>query len=317
MATSRPSPAASTMKAIQIHEYGDAGELKLEDAPRPVLHPGQVLVKVRYAGVNPVDWKIRAGRYKDPQRKFPFILGQDFSGEIAETAGDTDDFESGERVFGFAAGTYAEYTAAPITQIAAIPDQMNFATAAALPTAGLTALQLIRDAVAVKPGQRVLIDAAAGAVGSIAAQIAKGRGAEVIGMASGDDLNYVRSLGLAVVIDYKKERFEDRAGQVDAVVDLVGGETLARAYAIVKKGGVIVTSVYQMDEAKARAAGIRGTNFKMKWDSPDLVALAEMVQSGKVKPRMGRTLPLAQAAEAQSLSESGQAHGKLLLEIPT
>jgi NADPH:quinone reductase-like Zn-dependent oxidoreductase len=176
---------------------------------------------------------------------------------------------------------------------------------------------LIRDAVAVKPGQRVLIDAAAGAVGSIAAQIAKGRGAEVIGMASGDDLNYVRSLGLAMVIDYKKERFEDRAGQVDAVVDLVGGETLARAYAIVKKGGVIVTSVYQMDEAKARAAGIRGMNFKMKWDSPDLVELAEMVQSGKVKPRMGRTLPLAQAAEAQRLSESGEAHGKLLLEIPT
>jgi NADPH:quinone reductase-like Zn-dependent oxidoreductase len=242
---------------------------------------------------------------------FPLTLGQDFAGEIV-AGGDSGRFQAGERVFGFGEGTYAEFTAAAITDIAAIPEKMEFAVAAALPTSGLTALQAIRDYVQPKPGTRILIHGAAGAVGSFATQVAKAWGAQVIGTASGEDIVYLRSLGHVQVVDYKQERFET-VGQVDAVLDLIGGETATRSFAVVKKGGVLVSTVGGANAELATQAGIRGVNMGQMRSAADLSELAGLVERGDVKPRMGEVFRLEQAREAQDTSQQGRAKGKILL----
>ena len=304
------------MKAIRIHGYGDANTLQLEDIPRLDIADDQILVRIRDAGVNPIDWKIRQGYLKNAMpARFPLTMGQDFAGEVAETGNNARHFAVGDRVFGFAQGTYAEYAAAPVSTVAPIPESMDFATAATLPTAGLTALQIIRDVVKVRPGMTILIHGAAGGVGSFASQIAKHMGARVIGTAKPADVSYLRSIGIDEVIDYTRERFQDKASPVDAVVDLVGGDTLQRSYAVVKKGGVLATTVEASDEAAAKQAGIRAVQFLMKRNSAGLRELADLVVRGAVKPRVGETLSLDSAKQAQQLSETGEAHGKVILKV--
>lgn len=304
------------MKAIRIHQYGDAGTLKLEEIPRLSIADDQILIRIRDAAVNPIDWKIRQGYMKQVMpAHFPMTIGQDFAGEVAEVGKAVTHFAVGDRVFGFAQGAYAEFAAAPESTVAAIPNSMDFATAAALPTAGLTALQIIRDVVAAKPGVTVLIHGAAGGVGSYASQIARNLGARVVGTASGPDIEYLKSLGVDKVVDYKRERFEDKASGVDAVVDLVGGETLARSYVVVKRGGLLATTVQPIDESAAKRAGIRAVQMIMRRNAPDLAELARLVQEGALKPRLGETMSLSQAKEAQELSENGKTHGKVILKI--
>jgi NADPH:quinone reductase-like Zn-dependent oxidoreductase len=304
------------MKAIRIYEYGNADTLKLDEAPQLSIGDDQILVRVRDAGVNPIDWKIRQGYMKQVMpANFPLTLGQDFAGEVVERGKAVDQFAIGNRVFGFAQGTYAEYAAAPISTVAAMPQSMDFATAAALPTAGSTALQIIRDVVKAAAGITVLIHGAAGGVGSFASQIARNMGARVIGTATGPDLDYLKSLHVDEIIDFKRERFEEKASGVDAVVDLVGGETLARSYAVVKKGGVLVTTVQPVDESAAKQAGIRAVQMFMKRNAADLAELARLVEKGAVKPRLSQTMELKQAREAQELSETGRAQGKVVLKV--
>ena len=315
MATTKHAAVPSLIKAVRITQYGGSEELKFEEAPLPQISPNHVLAKVSYAGVNPVDWKIREGYMKQffPV-SFPLTLGHDFAGEIVNAGGDSGRFRIGERVFGFGEGTYAEFTAAAITDIATIPEKIDSAVAAALPTAGLTALQAIRDYVQPKPGTRILIHGAAGAVGSFATQIAKAWGAQVIGTASGEDVVYLRALGHVQVIDYKQQRFE-AVGQVDAVLDLIGGETATRSYAVVKKGGVLVSTLGAANAELAARAGIRGVNVAMKRSAADLSELAGLVERGDVKPRMGEVFRLDQAREAQDTSQQGRARGKILLKV--
>lgn len=315
MATTKHAVLPSVIKAVQITQYGGSEQLKYEEIPLPEIGPGDVLAKVRYACVNPVDWKTREG-YMEQVRpvSFPLTLGLDFAGEIVTGGGDSSRFRTGERVFGFGEGTYAEFTAAAITDIAAIPEKMEFPVAAALPTSGLTALQAIRDYVQPKPGTRILIHGAAGAVGSFATQIAKIWGAQVIGTASGEDIVYLRSLGHVQVVDYKQERFET-VGQVDAVLDLIGGETATRSYAVVKKGGVMVSTVGAANAELGARAGIRVVNMAQKRNAADLSELAGLVERGDVKPRMGEVFRLDQAREAQDASQQGRAKGKILLKV--
>ncbi len=315
MATTKHAAAPSLIKAVRIAQYGGSEQLKYEEAPLPEIGPSQVLAKVRYASLNPIDWKIREGYMKNIRpASFPLTLGLDFAGEIMTGGGDLGSFRTGERVFGFGEGTYAEFTAAAFTDIAAIPEKMKFAVAAALPTSGLTALQAIRDYVQPKPGTRILIHGAAGAVGSFATQIAKRWGAQVIGTASGEDIVYLRSLGHVQVVDYKQERFET-VGQVDAVLDLIGGETATRSFALVKKGGVMVSTVGAANAELAARAGIRGVNMGQKRSAADLSELAGLVERGEVKPRMGEVFRLEQAREAQDMSQQGRAKGKILLRV--
>jgi NADPH:quinone reductase-like Zn-dependent oxidoreductase len=304
------------MKAVQIREYGDSGELKIEETPRPKIGVGQILVKVRDAGVNPVDWKIREGRLKERiSAAFPFTMGQDFAGEVAEIGTGVNGFAIGDRVFGFARGSYAEYAAASASEVAKIPQSIGFDVAASLPTAGATALQLIRDVIKARNGMTILIHGAAGGVGSFAAQIAMHLGAKVIGTATDQDIAYLKSLGVEQVIDHKRERFEEKIREVDAVVDLVGGDTLARSYQIVKKGGVLASTVQPIDESAAKQAGVRGVYFLMRASAPDLAKLAKFVEQGVVKPRLSQTMDLQHAKEAQELNEAGQSHGKVILKV--
>lgn len=304
------------MKAIRIHQYGDAGTLKLEEVPRLSIKDDQILVRIRDAGVNPIDWKIRQGYMKQVMpATFPMTIGQDFAGEVFETGKAVTQFAAGERVFGFAQGTYAEYAAAPVSTVAAVPNSIDFATAAALPTAGSTALQIIRDVVGAKPGMTILIQGAAGGVGSYASQIARNLGARVIGTAAEADIEYLKSLGVEEVIDYKREDFEDKVTGVDAVIDLVGGETLSRSYAVVKRGGVLATTVQPIDESAAKRAGIRAVQVIMKRNATDLEELARLVEKGALKPRLGQMMNLSEAREAQELSETGKTHGKLILKV--
>lgn len=315
MATTKHATVPSLMKAVRIAQYGGSELLRFEDAPVPEIGSGHVLAKVYYAGLNPVDWKISEGYLRNTHPvSFPLTLGQDFAGEIAKVGGDSGSFKTGDRVFGFGDGTYAEFTAAAITDIATIPPKMDFAVAAALPTSGLTALQAIRDYVQPKPGSRILIHGAAGAVGSFATQIAKLWGAQVIGTASGDDTVYLRSLGHVQVVDYEHERFET-VGQVDAVLDLVGGETAMRSFAIVKKGGVLVSTVGAANADLAARAGIRAVNMGQERSASDLSEMASLVERGDVKPRIGEVFPLELAREAQGASEQDRAKGKILLKV--
>jgi len=314
MATTKYAAVPSLIKAVRIAQYGGSDQLRYEEVPQPEIGPGYVLAKVRYAGVNPIDWKIREGYMKEARpARFPLTLGQDFAGEIV-AGGDSSRFKAGDRVFGFGEGTYAEFTAAPVTLIAAIPEKVEFAVAAALPTPGVTALQAIRHCVQPKPGSRILIQGAAGSVGSLATQIAKRWGAQVIGTASGEDIVYLRSLGHVQVVDYKHDRFE-AVGQVDAVLDLIGGETAARSLALVKKGGVIVSTVGGANPELAAQAGIRAVNLVSKGNAADLSELAGLVERGDVKPRMGEEFRLEQAREAQDASQQGRAKGKVLLKV--
>jgi NADPH:quinone reductase-like Zn-dependent oxidoreductase len=315
MATTRQTALPSVIKAVRIAQYGGSEQLRYEDAPLPEICPGQALAKVSYAGVNPIDWKIREGYMKRSRPvSFPLTLGQDFAGVIVTRGGDSGSFRTGERVFGFGGGTYAEFTAAAIADVVAIPEKMDFAVAAALPTSGLTALQAIRDHVQLKPGTRILIQGAAGAVGSFATQIALLWGAQVIGTASDEDIAYLRSLGHVQVVDYKHERFET-VGQVDAVLDLIGGETATRSFAVVKKGGVLVSTVGAANPELAARAGIRGVNMGQQRSAADLSELAGFVERGEVKPRIGEVFPLQQAREAQDASQQGRAKGKILLKV--
>jgi NADPH:quinone reductase-like Zn-dependent oxidoreductase len=200
--------------------------------------------------------------------------------------------------------------------VSTIPSSLTFEVAAALPTAGSTALQIIRDVVRAQSGMTILIHGAAGGVGSFATQVARHLGARVIATATGaDDIAYLTSLGVEQVIDFKKERFEEQAHGADAVVDLVGGDTLARSYAVVKKGGVVATTVQPIDEAAAKQAGIRAVQVLMKRSAADLHELARLVDQGHLKPRLGGAMSLAQAKEAQELSEKGKTRGKLILKV--
>jgi NADPH:quinone reductase-like Zn-dependent oxidoreductase len=315
MATTEHAVVPGLIKAVRIAKYGDSDQLKYEEVSLARLGSNHVLAKVRYAGVNPVDWKIREGYMKQVfPVSFPLTLGHDFAGQIVCAVGDSGRFSTGERVFGFGDGTYAEFTEAAISDIAKIPEKIDFPVAAALPTAGLTALQAIRDYVEPKPGSTILIHGAAGAVGSFATQIAIARSVRVIATASGEDVEYLRSSGQVQVIDYKKERFE-AVGQVDAVLDLIGGETATRSYAMVRKGGVMVSALGAANAELATLAGIRAVNVAMKRSATDLAELAELVERGDVKPRMGQVYRLDEAREAQDASQQGRAKGKILLRV--
>ncbi|HEV3029772.1 MAG TPA: NADP-dependent oxidoreductase [Planctomycetota bacterium] len=304
------------MKAIQIHSYGNSGELKLEDVPNPSIRGNEALIRVRAAGVNPFDWKLREGYFKDwIPASFPLTLGVDFAGDIAQVGKEVSDFRVGDRVFGFASGAYSEYSTVPEKDLVHMPRTVDHDTAASLPTPGVTAYQLVLDAVRATKGLRVLVHGAAGSVGALAVQLARLQGARVFATASGRDTEYLKSLGVEQVIDYRTERFDEKLKDLDAVIDLVGGETLARSYAVLKPGGIVVSAAGTPDSAEAERRRIRAQHFVAQRDPSHLAHLARLVDQGVLKPRVGRVLPLAEARQAQDLSQKGSAGGKIVLHV--
>jgi NADPH:quinone reductase-like Zn-dependent oxidoreductase len=307
------------MRAVRIHAYGGPDQLQLEEASVPSPGAGEVLVQVRCAGVNPVDWKIRAGYMKSRHpAPFPLTIGQDFSGDVVESRAEDDAFPPGTAVLGFASGAYAEMVTAAADELAVMPGGLTYETAAALPTPGVTAYQIIHNAAQLTPGQRVLIHGGAGAVGSIAVQLAHRAGAHVAATAVNDaDVRFLKELDVEAAINAHAEPFEQRVPHADAVIDLVGGETQRRSLAVLKPDGVLVSTV-GIDPAIAAEVArlrLRTVAFVMTRSGADLSHLADIAGQGGLRVRIADVLPIDQAREAQQLSEQGGARGKVMLRV--
>jgi NADPH:quinone reductase-like Zn-dependent oxidoreductase len=305
------------MKAERIHSYGGPDVLKLEEVPRPEPGSNQLLARVHAAGVNPADWKFREGMLG--RQPLPSAIGNDFSGVVEAVGPGAGRFRVGQQVFGSVAddsGSYAEYALASVSGVAEKPEGLDHIHAAALPVAGLTAWQALFDEAKIKPGQKVLIHAASGGVGSMAVQFAKWKGASCIGTASAERVAFVRNLGADQVIDYKKTKFEEVVRDVDMVLDTIGGETQERSWGVLKKGGILVSTVRTPSEVSAKSHEVRGLFMRCDLNrSDELAQIAKLVASGTVKVHVETVLPLADAARAQEISQRGHAHGKIVLKV--
>jgi len=308
------------MKAIRIHSYGGPELMQFEDAPVPACGADDLLVRVFTAGVNPIDWKMRSGAMAAQLPKpFPITLGSDAAGTVTALGGAVRGFEIGDEVFFYAefarGGTYAEYVAVDASQVAKKPRTVSFSTAAALPTPGQAAWTALIETAKVERGQRVLIHGGAGALGTIAVQLAKEQGARVIATASGDGVALVKSLGADEVIDYRTQRFEQLARDIDIVLDTLGGPTQEASWATMRKGGILVATAMPPSPARAAAAGVRAAFVFTPPRGAVLAQLAQRVDDGRLRVVVGQELALADAAQAHRLGESGKARGKMILHV--
>ncbi len=308
------------MKAIRIHAYGSPELMQLDDAPIPSCGANDVLVRVVAAGINPVDWKLRAGLMAQAVPKtFPITLGSDGAGVVSAVGGAATGFKTGDEVFFYAefarGGSYAEYVAVDATQVALKPRTVPFAAAAALPTPGQAAWTALMDTAKVKPGMRVLIHGGAGALGSVAVQLAKAQGLYVIATASGAGVDLVKSLGADEVIDYRQQPFREVAKGVDVVLDTLGGPTQEASWATLKPGGILVATAMPPSPERAATAGVRAAFVFTPPRGAVLALLAARVDAGQLRLLVGQEFALADAAHAHRLGESGQARGKMILHV--
>ncbi|MGY5057738.1 NADP-dependent oxidoreductase [Streptomyces sp. 900105755] len=310
-----------TMQVISQDTLGDPEVLHPVERERPEPGVGQVLVAVHAAGINPTDGQHRRlGLFLGQP---PFTLGWDVSGVVKAVGLGVSLFEVGDEVFGMlpypdGAGAYAEYVTGPVRAFAPKPAELSHAEAAALPMAGLVAWQTLVDTADLRPGQRVLVLGAAGGIGHIAVQVAKARGAYVIGTASGDKCDLVRGLGADEVIDYRTADVVKETQDIDVVLDVVGGTDRLRSLETLKPGGILVSSLpVEFDEVTARAAelGVRARNLVVEHDRSGMVGLAALAEGGRLRPHVAATFPLTEAAKAHALAESGGATGKLVLTV--
>lgn len=308
------------MKAIVIKEYGNRDVLEYTETDRPQPKDDEILVKVHAAAVNPVEWKIRAGDGERFGLKLPLILGGDIAGTVEEIGDGIENFKKGDAIYGMTAsggfsGGYAEYALVKADGIAPKPESLSFEEAAAIPIAALTAWQSIFDLADLQSGQRILITGASGGVGSFAVQFAKAKGAYVIGTASGRNEEFVRSLGADEFVDYTAQKFEEVVKEVDVVFDTVGGETQARAFQTLKKGGFLATSAGTPSEEKAKEFGVEAEFVFCKPNAQQLAEINRLIEDGKVKIHIETILPLAEVKKAHELSESGRTRGKIVMTV--
>jgi NADPH:quinone reductase-like Zn-dependent oxidoreductase len=310
----------STMKAVRIHSYGGPQVLIEENAPRPEPSSGEVLIEVHAAGVNPIDWKVREGYGKGwLKHKLPLILGWDVSGVIVELGSGVKGFKKGDEVYGKLDtgrdGAYAEYAVSHTENIAPKPRTIDHVHAAAVPIAALTAWQSLFDLANLSAGQNVLIHAAAGGVGHFAVQFSKWKGARVIGTASARNEEFVKKLGADMVIDYSTKKFEDEVSGVDCVLDTQGGEVLNRSLRVLKKGGIVVSTLSEPSAEDLDRYGVRSSHVIARADSRQLTQIAELIEAGDVMPVVETVLPLAEARRAHEMSQTGHVRGKIVLKV--
>jgi NADPH:quinone reductase-like Zn-dependent oxidoreductase len=311
------------MKAIRIHNYGGPDVLKYEDAPRPQPGAGEVLIRVHATSVNPIDWKVRAGYMNGfIPHSFPLILGWDVSGVIEEVGPNpaaAGQFKKGDEVYSLPDhtrdGAYAEYIVVRESEVALKPNSLHHVRAAAVPLATLTAWQALFDTAQLQPGQRLLIHGAAGGVGHFAVQLAKSKGAYVIGTASGKNHEMLYELGADELIDYTTQRFEDVARNIDVVLDTIGGETQECSWQVLKKGGILVSLVQLPSENKAKEHGVRGIRLGARPNGQKLAEIASIIDASELAPVIDRILPLSEARRAHELSQAGHTHGKIVLRV--
>lgn len=308
------------MKAVRIHSYGGPEVLQYEDAPNPKPGKGEILIRVYAAGVNPVDWKVRAGYVKQfINHQLPLIVGWDVSGVVEEIGEGVMKYKKGDEVYCRTDitrnGAYAEFIVVSESDVAFKPRSIDHIHSAAIPITSLTAWQSIFDVGGLEKGQKILIHGAAGGVGSFAVQFAKWKGAYVYATASEKNHSVLKNLGADEVIDYNKVHFEDVVKDADVVLDTIGGDTQKRSFKVLRKGGILVSIVGQPSEEEAKKFGVRAAAGNAQSSPEQLTKIAELVDAGIVKPLVETILPLQEARRAHEISESGHSRGRIVLKI--
>ena len=310
------------MKAVRVHNYGGPEVLRFEDAPLPSPGPGEVLIRVHAASVNPIDMKARAGNLKAYiPLPLPFIPGWEVSGVVEAAGADVTKFKQGDEVYARpnitrdGHGGYAEYVVAREAETGLKPKSIDHVRAATIPVAAVTAWRALFDTAGLEKGQKVLIHGAAGGVGRFAVQFAKWKGAHVIGTASAKNQAFLRELDVDEPIDYEKTHFEDVVHDVDVVLDTTEGEAQNRSWKVLKKGGILVSIVAPPSTDEARKHGVRSAVISAQADTWILSEIAKLIDSGKLKPVVETVLPLSEARKAHELAESGHARGKMVLKV--
>ncbi len=312
-----------SMKAVRIHQYGNPDVLVYEDAPRPIPAAGEVLVKVQAVGINPVDWKTRAGSGMGDSygNVFPMIIGWDISGIVEAVGDEAYQFMIGDEVFGMVrfpdnGSAYAEYVAAPQTHLALKPTNIDHLQAAAFPLVALTAWQALFEAANLTSGERLLIQGAAGGVGHIAVQLAKWKGAQVIGTGSTNNIDFLRELGVDQVVDYSTTRFEDVVAPVDVVFNCVGGDLLTRSFAVIKEGGRLVSIAGKPDADEAEKRHINAQQILVRPVDEHLNEIAKLIEQGHLKMVVTKVFDLKDMNKAHAFAESRELRrGKIVLKV--
>lgn len=313
------------MKAITLKNFGGAENLSIEVIPEPAISVDEVLVKIDAFSINPVDVKTRNGkgvasRFKDHS---PKILGWDFSGSVYKTGSSVSAFKKGDEVFGFInfpepGNTYAEYVAAPESQLALKPSEISTEEAAAAPLAALTAWQVLNNKFHLKPGDKILIHSAAGGVGHYAVQMANHMAAYVTGTASEENRDFVLRLGASEHIDYRKQKFEDVLKNIDFVLDTQGGEYIDRSLKVLKPGGMIVCIPSGASDGvveKAASKGMIGETFSVRPNGKDMRELADLMKNGLVRSFVSKIFNFDEIKQAHKHIESGKTKGKIVVSI--
>jgi alcohol dehydrogenase len=310
------------MKAAQFSEYGDPSVIAINEAPKPTVGEGQVLVEVHASSVNPFDSKVRQGYLKSvKQLDLPATLCGDIAGVVAEIGPGVTGLEVGQKAYGQAglfgggSGAMAEYALTGDQQVGPMPEGLSFEEAGSLPLAGLSTVQVLVDKMNLQAGQKILIHGGAGGIGSLAVQLAKHLGAHVATTVSGADADYARELGADEVIDYKTQKFEEILSDYDAVFDTVAGEVYGKSFAVLKRGGMIVSMLEQPDEALAKEHGVTAMMQGTKTTPESLGMLREFVEKGAIKPQVGKVFAFEQTRQAFEAYEAGGVRGKVVVKV--
>jgi NADPH:quinone reductase-like Zn-dependent oxidoreductase len=309
------------MKAARMHKTGGPDVLKVEEVPRPEPRKGEFLVEVRSAGINPVDMKIREGKFPLFKARLPATIGRDIAGVVRGIGGGRANaaFRIGDPVFGmldYDRGAYAEFTVASAREVTRRPKRLRERDAGAIGVAALTAWQGLFDHGKLKKGQRVLIHGAAGGVGHFAVQFARHAGARVIATASARDLKWVKGLGADEVIDFANQKFEEHTGNIDLVFDLIAGETQERSWQVLKEeGGAIVSTLSEPSKADARKWRARGVRMVVKANPLQLRKIAGLIAAGQVRVVIGKAFPLGKGSAAHRYLQNGHVRGKVILQM--
>ena len=311
------------MKSAQINKYGSSEVIEInQNTPEPTISSGKVLVNIKAAGVNPVDWKIREGYFQQMiQLQFPFTLGMDFSGIVKEIGEGVLDFKQGDEVYGQAgvatggSGAFAEMAMANAENIAHKPKRLSHVEAAALPLVGVSSWRALIENIGLSNGQRILIHGGAGGIGSIAIQLAKNLGAFVATTASANDKMFVQELGADQVIDYKSQNFEDLLHDYDSVFDTVGGDTYKRSFKVLKKGGIIISMLEQPNSELMNQYNVKAIFQFTQADRERLTKLAEWVDQNNIRVNVDRTFLLDEAGKALDYQKDVHPRGKVVLTM--
>jgi len=307
--------AEKVMQVIYAHDYGGPETLGLEQVPLPPLQDNQVLVRLKAAGVNPADWKYLGGSFKQfMPLKFPWTPGLEGSGVVEAVGSKVAAFRKGDEVYGFIKNSYAEYALVNPEEIQPKPAGLSFEEAASIPVGALTAWGALIDTAKVEAGQQVLVHGAAGGVGAFAVQLARWKGAHVTGTASAANLDFARSLGAEAVIDYRSTPFETVVHELDVVIDTVGGELMERSLKVVRPGGIYVTVAGRPAEDAGRERNVRAMSAG-RAPAENMIEIAKLIESKKLKPVVGRVFSLAEAGKAVELSRTGHGRGRIILRI--